>query len=491
MKAVVVLLDSLNRAYLPAYGCDWVKTPHIDRLAARSIAFDNHWLGSAPCMPARRDMMTGRYNFLERGWSGLEPFDVTLPQMLSAQGVHSHIETDHAHYVNGGGEFYHTSFKTWQLHRGQETDRLPSTIADPPKPDHDGNWKPQIIKNRRRWQDNEAEMPTPKTFQGAVDWLRMNPSEDDYLLWVEAFDPHEPFEAPARYIELYEAAYEGKFYDSSGYERVAEDSPETRHLRALYAATLTMADHWLGKLLDEIESQGGFDDTLIILTTDHGHLLGEHGCTGKTRWHSWNQLAHLPLLIHLPGDEHAGQRRDALTQNIDLVPTLLEFFGAPPAERPIHGESWWPAIRDGEPTRRRGALYGTFGKTVSVTDGQHTYLRGIGTPDNQPLYEYFLMPTTFHSRFNADRIRSSEFGPFLAWTDCPVLRRPTDARQPGDDPELYTTRLHSLRDDYAQEHNLAGTELEARYVDLLRACMQDADAPAEQFVRLGMSPADA
>lgn len=66
MKVIVILSDSLNRHYLPCYGNEWVRTPNIDRLAERSITFDNHWIGSAPCMPARRDMLTGRLNFLER-----------------------------------------------------------------------------------------------------------------------------------------------------------------------------------------------------------------------------------------------------------------------------------------------------------------------------------------------------------------------------------------------------------------------------------------
>ena len=128
MKAIVILLDTLNRHFLPAYGNRAVKTPALDRLAARSIRFDNHWLGSAPCMPARRDMLTGRLNFLERGWGGMEPFDICLPHLLARSGIHSHIETDHYHYGQGGGEYYHTTFSTWRMHRGQEFDPMPARI---------------------------------------------------------------------------------------------------------------------------------------------------------------------------------------------------------------------------------------------------------------------------------------------------------------------------------------------------------------------------
>lgn len=98
MKTLFVLLDSLNRNYLPIYGNDWVKAPNIQRLADTGIVFDNHWLGSAPCMPARRDILTGRLNFLERGWGAIEPMDIPFPRLLRDAGVRSHMETDHYHY---------------------------------------------------------------------------------------------------------------------------------------------------------------------------------------------------------------------------------------------------------------------------------------------------------------------------------------------------------------------------------------------------------
>ena len=131
MKAVFVLSDSLNRHFLPSYGNDWVQAPNIDRLARRSVTFDNHWIGSAPCMPARRDILTGRLNFLEREWSGLEPFDRPFTRLLRNNGIHTHMETDHYHYFHVGGENYHTQFGSWRFHRGQEWDVWASTIRPP------------------------------------------------------------------------------------------------------------------------------------------------------------------------------------------------------------------------------------------------------------------------------------------------------------------------------------------------------------------------
>ena len=154
---------------------------------------DNHWLGSAPCMPARRDILTGRLNFLERGWGAIEPFDVPFTRLLRNNGIRSHMEMDHYHYFHVGGENYHTQFDTYALHRGQEQDPWQSRTHPPEEPEHLGNWSAQYYINTLKF-DSADEFPTPKTFLGAIDWLKDNEGADDYALWIEGFDPHEPFD---------------------------------------------------------------------------------------------------------------------------------------------------------------------------------------------------------------------------------------------------------------------------------------------------------
>ncbi|MCJ8331122.1 MAG: sulfatase-like hydrolase/transferase, partial [Lentisphaeria bacterium] len=124
MRTIHVILDSLNRHYLSIYNSEaWVKTPNIERLAARGISFDNHWVGSLPCMPARREMMTGRLNFLETNWGPIQPWDKCLPEILRQEnGTYSHLITDHYHYFHAGGDGYHDLFTSWEFQRGQEGD---------------------------------------------------------------------------------------------------------------------------------------------------------------------------------------------------------------------------------------------------------------------------------------------------------------------------------------------------------------------------------
>ncbi len=484
MKAIVVLMDSLNRHMLNVYGASEVQTPNINRLAARSVVFENHYIGSAPCMPARRDMLTGRINFLERGWGGVEPFDVTLPGRLRDGGVFSHIETDHYHYFCGGGENYHTRFDTWRFHRGQEWDLTATPIPDPAEPEHLGKWKAQYEKNRRSFL-TEADYPTPMTFRGATEWLKLNAESDNYLLWVEAFDPHEPFDTPREYLELYERHYEGPHYNWSGYEQVEPDTEETRHLRACYAATVTMADRWLGELLDEIDAQNGWEDTLIVLTADHGHLLGEHGWTGKNLCHVYNELARIPLIVHRPGDAGAGERRRQLTQNVDLAPTLLDYFGLPPAEG-IHGLSWRDVLDRDAPLGRDAALYGWWGQSVNVTDGRYTYLRAPARETNDPLYQYLLMPTVFHGLMSMDALAGAAHGRFLPYVGAPVLRVPAGH---GRSPHWGDNRLYDLHTDPKQETNLAGRDrdAESRCERMMLEALRAHDAPPEQFDRLGLT----
>jgi len=121
MRTVFVLFDSLNRHALSTYG-GVLPTPNFDRLADRAVVFDNHYVGSLPCMPARRDLQSGRLNFLHRSWGPLEPFDDNFPGLMKDAGIYSHLVSDHYHYFEDGGATYHTRYNTWDFIRGQESD---------------------------------------------------------------------------------------------------------------------------------------------------------------------------------------------------------------------------------------------------------------------------------------------------------------------------------------------------------------------------------
>ena len=177
-------MDTLNRRYLKTYN-ERAKgiTPNINAFSKDCIIYDNHFIGSAPCMPARRDIFTGRMQFLERGWGGVEPLIITLPSVLRENGVFTHITTDHTHYFEIGGENYCYLFNTWDYHRGQEFDTWISRVNQPSvDPESYGKKSSQYLLNRTKFT-KESEYPSPRTFRSACSWVEQNNGADDFFLW--------------------------------------------------------------------------------------------------------------------------------------------------------------------------------------------------------------------------------------------------------------------------------------------------------------------
>ncbi|MDF2960302.1 MAG: sulfatase [Paenibacillus sp.] len=501
MKAVVILLDSVNRHFLGMYGQALAYTPNMDRLAKKSVVFDNHWSGSLPCMPARRDLFTGRLNFLERNWGPMEPYDHSLGEVLREHGIFSHIVTDHYHYFRTGGENYVQQFDTYSFIRGQETDPWISKVSKPDRPPYSiGKYHPQYELNRSEFL-KEEHFPTPKTLKEAADWLEANKDEDQFLLWAEAFDPHEPFDLPQDRLHSIARTYSGPEYMWPEYGVVNVQGDELAHIRSRYSALLEMADHWLGKLLDVMDRHDLWQDTMIIFTSDHGYLLGEHNFFAKNYMPVYNEISRLPLTVHLPGSMNAGQRIQALTQCTDVYPTLLEFFGIDPktsCRNRLHGHSLLPLIQSQLDKLRTELIYGYFGKNINITDGSWVYFRSSVEPDNQPLHLYTAMPTTLGHAYSPTFIKdlgAITVGKYLSWTDYPVYRIPGNSIQMRDQTQSFLQtgeyirehRLFNLTEDPFQNRQVQDSEIENLMMHKLTASMVQHDAPKEQFIRLGLS----
>lgn len=502
MKSVLFLSDSVNRRFLEQYNESGLHLPNLDRLAQRSAVFDNHWTASAPCMPARRDIMTGRLNFLERNWGPIEAFDDTLPQALRRAGISSHMITDHYHYLEIGGENYCQMFDSWVMHRGQEWDPCCARMPAMDMPEHYGKIVPQYWYNRQDFSAAETRYPSVRTIRDAAAWLEKHHQEDDFLLWIEPFDPHEPFDVPQHYLDELGDKYEDKLYLWPEYKQASRSglTPEAlKHIRNRYMALLAMTDHWLGEVLDVMDRYGLWEDTLFLYTTDHGYMLGEHDYMAKNYMPAYNEVFHIPLMVHLPQDVGAGKRISALTQNIDIMPTLLEYYGVPQSDclNPLQGKSWMPLLTGERDSLRDAVLYGYFGKQMNMTDGRYTYFRSP-TADNRPLNVYTTMPTDIRRYYDGQRLNDVTritCGRYLSWTDYPVYCIPADAICDNDDGTLrfiylydweQVDQLYDLENDYEQEHNLAAQEegLTKKYADQMRQLLIAYDAPPEQLQRL-------
>jgi hypothetical protein len=248
-----------------------------------------------------------------------------------------------------------------------------------------------------------------------------------------------------------------------------------------------MCDEQLGKVLDLMDEYDLWEDTMLIVNTDHGFLLGEHDWWGKVVQPFYNEVVHTPLFIWDPRSKRAGVRRDCLVQTIDLAPTLLDFFGTDiPGD--MQGKPLKEAISDNKAVRE-ACLFGVFGGHVNCTDGRYVYMRQPAQPFNEDLYEYTLMPTHMKAPFRTEELRSAKLvSPFSFTKGCPVLKVKSGGFVPRAGYEqLFTGNLlFDLQDDPGQAHPLEDRALEEKMIACLIRLMRESDAPEEQFARLGL-----
>lgn len=502
MKTVFVLFDSLNRHLLGPYGGTRIATPGFDRLAQKAATFERHYVGSLPCMPARRDMQTGRLSFLHRSWGPLEPFDNSFPELLHGRGVYSHLVTDHHHYFEDGGATYHTRFDSFEFIRGQEGDAWKAMVQPHWERLREKYHERQFSRALRDYKRHnivnreyikaEEDYPSVQCFAAGFDFLDTNRDADDWFLQIETFDPHEPFQAPQRFRDRFNTGWNGPIRDWPRYGRVDELPEECEELRANYYAVVSLCDELMAQLLDYFDAHDLWKDTALVVTTDHGFLLGEHDFWAKNRMNMYEEIVHIPLFMHDPRrPAAAGTRRRALTQTIDLAATFLDLYGvAPPAEN--EGHSLLPLLdQDGQ--IRQGALFGYFGGAVNVTEGHYSYHRFPRDLRTQELYQYTLMPTHIWEHFSTEELATAQLARPLAFTKgTPVLKIPVTQRSPmfnnyGPGALLENeTRLYDLEQDPGQNRPLSDGAIEARMTQLMLDLMIANSAPPEALARMEM-----
>ncbi|MCR8723738.1 sulfatase [Frigidibacter sp. ROC022] len=505
MRAIFVLFDTLNRHNLEPYGGTDLETPNFRRLAERSVRFDRHYVGSLPCMPARRDLQTGRLNFLHRSWGPLEPFDEAMPRILKKSGVYSHMITDHYHYLEPGGAGYLNTYSSFEMLRGQEGDLWKAEV-DPPLEtwrqtyhkaqysETPGDLAYHNMVNRGEIRD-EGDFSSVQCFDLGCAFLDRNHAADNWFLQIETFDPHEPFHAPERLKQRFQTGWNGPVRDWPPYARVTEEAGEADELRANYKALLAHCDEQLGRLLDKMDALGMWEDTMLIVSTDHGYLTGEHGWWAKNRMPAYQEIAHIPLFIHHPAHaDRDGSACETLSYTPDLMPTLLDAFGCAIPES-VRGKSLFPALRDPAEPGHEAVIYGYFGGAVNVTDGRYTYFRYPEDLLKQELNQYTLMPSHMLVPFGREELQGATLVTNLAYADgVPVLRVPVlpeSAWYQSHGPavmEQNASLLYDVQTDPAQLSPLDDPEVEARLSRALCEQMQRHDAPPEAFGRLGLTP---
>jgi hypothetical protein len=250
----------------------------------------------------------------------------------------------------------------------------------------------------------------------------------------------------------------------------------------------------LGRLLDHFDAHDLWKDTALVVTTDHGFLLGEHDWWAKNIMPCYNEVAHIPLFIHHPDfASQAGSRRQLLTQTMDIMPTLMDIFGAtPPAE--VTASSLLPVLGDASLKNRDACIYGVFGSAVNVTDGQYTYF--IYPPDihGGDLNQYTLMPLHMKEFFSIEELQEAKLIQSMPFSrSAPVLQIPATPKSPFYSHQGPATlkdtesALFDLHTDPLQNHPLHDAALEERMRRMAVAQMKVQHAPVEYFRRLDLS----
>ncbi len=345
MNAIVISIDSLRYDHIAAHGADWIRTPYLDQLEARAAAFDRMYVGSYPTLPNRMDLFFGKTTFPFYGWAPLPKQETALAEVLTDAGYVTQIIYDTPHLTSAGRNF-ERGFLGWEWIRGQEGDsyRTDAMDYDWPAPKDKLRGRPgaeflhtyaQYMRNTRDFC-KETDYFAAKVFSTAMDWLDRNARHEKFFLWIDGFDPHEPFAPPPPYDTMYDPDYKGDVMPHPHYGHVKQlyTRRELKNIHARYAGEVTFVDRWIGQFMRKVEDLGLLENTVVIFCCDHGFYFGEHGLIGKpyNRWQPdsgdlYEEILRQPFWILHPEGLGAGKRFRGLALPADVRPTLLEMLG--------------------------------------------------------------------------------------------------------------------------------------------------------------------
>ncbi len=396
MNVVVIVLDSLRPDKVGCYGSS-VQTPVIDRLASQGVLLERCYAEFPNTIPARTALVSGIYTFTNRPWKELDPGDQHIAEIFRDGGYRTAAFSDTpfnngAHMERGFVDFVHFPMgKCLAPIDGQPLLPPDDAYFPPGFPEKEYLFYPKTRVNREYCMGKYGKY-LPELMTDAVSqWLTEHQSER-FFLWVDSFNPHEPWDAPEPYRSMYGPArgYEGRYLPMPMGPDMSWTRPgDLEHVHALANACATETDFYVGHILDKLDELGLAEDTLLVLLSDHGVPLGEHGSIRKFNYPLYEELSHTVCMFRWPKQFAAGRRVAGLTQNLDLLPTLLSAAGLEAPVKP-EGLDLLPLLR-GDVDRVRDELYlGAFNYNAGVvTDDGWKFIDHRGERPN----ELFHLPT--------------------------------------------------------------------------------------------------
>ncbi|MQA02189.1 MAG: sulfatase-like hydrolase/transferase [Streptosporangiales bacterium] len=381
---LLICTDQQRFDALGCYGNPHIATPNIDRLAAGGVLFENCYVQSPVCAPSRASLMTGKYVHSHGLWANgvdIEPHHELFTRKLADAGYDCGLV----------GKFH-----LGACQRGRMEPRLDDGFrvyrwAHDPYPGSSENQYHRWLKSRRPDLYAEASdpdssvtfdaMPTEAHYSRwiadeTIDFLRSaRDTSKPFCFVTNFFDPHHDFEAPKEYVDRYLHAplppvntEDGELTGKPAILRAASEksygghakgyteytAEELRYARAAYYGMVTLIDDEVGRILGALEKEGLADDTLVVFTSDHGEMLGDHQLMLKGPM-MYECAVRVPLVLSWPGKLPRGERRAELVQWVDLPSTLLDAAGVAPLTGD-QGRSLLPLARGDDMTWRDWAL---------------------------------------------------------------------------------------------------------------------------------------
>ncbi len=432
MHIILYVLDALRADHLGCYGYERETSPHLDALAREGVLFENCFSSTTWTRPSAASLLTGTYPAVHQTRSRYDLFSTPLsrlPEVLSKVGYHSAAFSTMGNIAGAigfsrGFDAYHDLFAEPDLlARRQKLDAAREGLLHS---DH-----------------KEVALPLAEDVNEYLfRWLETNQAAHTFsFIW--SIETHEPYQAPEA-LRRFAAAPRRPGEGESDDIRAAGPTDRQR-LKNLYDDEIYYNDHCIGELVAYLKQAGLYDDTLLVFTGDHGEAFYEHGV--YTHGHTpYEELIHVPLLMKLPGGQHAGKRIPALVSLLDIFPTLAAAAQVNLQEvgQTVQGHNLLPLLEGTRPSVRPYVFSDTQSLAVhnhylSVRDQQWKYIQ-VKRPQR-------TAATLWHTLKHI-----IERGLLLD-----VLRRPRHFLRNRRGAEAY---LFDLQADPGEQHNLAASEPE-------------------------------
>jgi len=399
MNLIFIMIDSLRQDHVSIYnkgnpvfdGIPACKTPNLDKFAKESVIFENVYPCGLPTIPVRCELMTGEFSLPYRPWEPLTHLDKTIAEILRAYEYTCGFITDTYHYRAPNMNF-HRYFNCYRWIRGQEYDPFFSSkskrdINQYVNDNYNEQWKKRInqfLANTDNFK-KEEDWFSAQVVKESIEWLKLNRKQKNVFLWIDSFDPHEPWDPPKKFDKYTKKNYKGKRLIMPLGDDVSNwaTKEEIDYIRGLYAGEVESVDYWMGFLFKTLEEEGYYDDSLIVVTADHGHPLADHGKFLKGDKRLYSELLHVPFFIRFPKGKYGGKKIDAIIQFPDVLPTILDVMGLSNETIAMHGKSFLPTIKGIKKEHRKCAIIGYYNSQHRcIRDKEWSYIeREEGMPD--------------------------------------------------------------------------------------------------------------